>query len=159
MACTGYVYMQPNNLFVIGLTAQSDWKRLHVNTLIDRIELDWNEISIGLKGEVYSFSTTIERACKHSIRLKTETERTAHVQWCRNSVMTYDAWNKRFFLLNKVLYKCVSCHYITLLSLSSELVPPVLDSRPQATRSVRREGHFCCVINISSTAQRFMDKY
>ncbi len=25
---TGYVYMQPNNQFVIGLTAQSDWKAL-----------------------------------------------------------------------------------------------------------------------------------
>ncbi len=62
----GYVYMQPNNQFVIGL------KRLHVNTLIDPIELDQNGI--------YSFSNMIERACKHSNGLKTETERTAHLQ-------------------------------------------------------------------------------
>ncbi len=56
----------------------------------------------------YSFSNPIERACKHSIGLKTETERTAHVQCRRNSVMTYDTQNERFFLLNKVLYKCLS---------------------------------------------------
>ncbi len=55
-------------------------KSLHVNTLIDPIELDLNDISIGLKGVVYSFSNTIESACKHSIGLKTETERTALVQ-------------------------------------------------------------------------------
>ncbi len=33
--------------------------------------------------------------------------------------MTYDARNKRFILLNKVLYKCVSGHYKTLLSLGN----------------------------------------
>ncbi len=55
---------------------------LHVNTLIDLIELDQNEISFGSKGVVYSFSNMIEHACEHSIRLKTE--RTAHVQRCRN---------------------------------------------------------------------------
>ncbi len=41
-------------------------KSLHVNTLIDPIELDQNDILIGLKGVVYSFS----------FRLKPETERT-----------------------------------------------------------------------------------
>ncbi len=101
--------MQPNNQFVIGL------KMLHVNTLIDLIELDRNEISI--EGGGLSFSNTIERACKHSIGLKTETERTAHVQWRRNSVMTYDAHSERFFIRNKLLYKCVSCHYKTLTKL------------------------------------------
>ncbi len=77
---------------------------LNVNTLIDLIELDRNDISIGSKGVVYSFSNTMERACKHSIGLKTETERTAHVQWRRYSVMTYDAHSERFFILNKLLY-------------------------------------------------------
>ncbi len=41
--------------------------------------LDRNEISIGLKGVVYSFSNTIESACKHLIGLNPETERTVHV--------------------------------------------------------------------------------
>ncbi len=51
-----------------------------MNTIIDPNELDRNEILIGSKGVVYSVSNLIERACKHSIRLKTETERSAHVQ-------------------------------------------------------------------------------
>ena len=55
-------------------------KNLHVNTLIDPIELDPNEISVGLKGVVYPFCNPIERTCKHLIGLKTETERTVHVQ-------------------------------------------------------------------------------
>ncbi len=37
-----------------------------LNTVIDPIELDQNYISIGSKGVVYSFSNTIEHACKHS---------------------------------------------------------------------------------------------
>ncbi len=59
----GYVYMHTNNQFVFV-----------------PIELDQNEISTGLKRVVYSFSNTIEHAWKHSVSLKTETERTAHVQ-------------------------------------------------------------------------------
>ncbi len=57
--------MQPNNPF-----ASIRLKSLHINLLIDPIELELNEISIGLQGVVYFFSNTIE----------TETERTAHMQ-------------------------------------------------------------------------------
>ncbi len=75
---------------------------------------------------------------------------TAHVQWHRNSVMTYDVRNEWFIILNKVLYKCVSCHYSkTILSLCNceveqDNLPPVLvsDSQPQATRFGCGEGHF-----------------
>ncbi len=95
------------------------------------------------------FSNPIEHACKHAIGLKTETERTAHVQRCRNSAMTCDAWNERFFFWNKMLYKCVSCHNKTLLSLGNceveqDSLPPVLvsDSQPQATHCGCREGLF-----------------
>ncbi len=34
--------------------------------------------------------------------------------------MTYEAQKEQFFLLNEVLYKCVSSHYKTLLSLGIE---------------------------------------
>ncbi len=64
---TGYVYMQPNNLFVIRLMAQTE--NPSCKHLIDPIE----------RGGLF-FSNVIERACKPSIRLKTETERTVHVQ-------------------------------------------------------------------------------
>ncbi len=63
--------------------------------------------------------------------------------------MTFDAWNERFILLNKVLYECMSCHYKTLLSLGNceveqDNLPPVLvsDSHPQATHFVRWRGTF-----------------
>lgn len=63
--------------------------------------------------------------------------------------MTYEARNERFFLLNKVLYKCVSCHYKTLLShgiceVEQDNLPPVLvsDSQPQATHFVLGGGIF-----------------
>ncbi len=59
--------MQPNNLFVMRLTAQTE--KPSCKHLIDLIE-----------GGGLFFSNAIESACKHSIRLKTETERTAHVQ-------------------------------------------------------------------------------
>ncbi len=59
------VYMQLDNPF-----GSIRLKSLHVNTLIDPIELDLKEVSIGLKVVIYSFSNTIE----------TETERTVHMQ-------------------------------------------------------------------------------
>ncbi len=67
--------------------------------------------------------------------------------------MAYDARKERFFLLNKVLYKCVSSHYKTLLSLGIELVPSFLVSvsHPQVSHF-----HFYYVINMSSTAQQFI---
>ena len=55
----------------------------------------------------------------------------------------YDSQNERLFLLNKVLYKCVSCHYKTLLSLGNCEVEQdnlVLDTHPQATYFKRGEG-------------------
>ncbi len=77
--------------------------------------------------------------------------------------MAYDVRNERFILLNKILYKCMSCHYKTLLSLCNceveqDNLSPVLvsDCHPQATRFVRGEGHFYCVINMSSTTLRFI---
>ncbi len=70
--------------------------------------------------------------------------------------MTYDAHNERFFILNKVLYKCMSCHYKTLLSLGNcqveqDNLPLVLvsDFHHQATRFFLRD-------KMSSTAQRYI---
>ncbi len=48
------VYMQLDNPF-----GSIRLKSLHVNTLIDPIELDLKEVSIGLKVVIYSFSNTI----------------------------------------------------------------------------------------------------
>ncbi len=52
-----------------------------------------------------------------------------------NDVISYNARNEWFFILNKVLYKCVFCHYKTLLSLSNCDVE-------QATPFGCREAHF-----------------
>uniref|UniRef100_A0A671SVR3 Adrenodoxin-like n=1 Tax=Sinocyclocheilus anshuiensis TaxID=1608454 RepID=A0A671SVR3_9TELE len=60
--------------------------------------------------------------------------------------MTYEARNEPFFLLNKVLNKCLSCHYKTLLSLGTceaekDNLPPVLRAEEKVTvHFLNRDG-------------------